>query len=58
MWHSDDQNTVTAEYPLSEDMVHCLEEAKNIFGVQEQQIIRQALREFFKKHGIRHRSCV
>ncbi len=57
MWHLNDQTTVTASYPLPEDMVRCMEEAKDVFGVQELHIVNQALKEFFEKHGILLRSC-
>ena len=54
---SNNQTTVKAAYPLPEDMIRCMEEAKVVFGVQEQHIVNQALKEFFEKHGILHRSC-
>lgn len=53
MWHLDNQSTVTAKYHLPEELIARLEKASIVFGVPEEEIVIQALKEFFEKHGIR-----
>lgn len=56
MWHLDNQSTVTTAYHLPEELILSLEQASIIFGVEDEEIVIQALKEFFEKHGIRQRS--
>ncbi|MBI4551410.1 MAG: hypothetical protein HY710_04030, partial [Candidatus Latescibacteria bacterium] len=55
MWHLENQNTVAAEYHLPEDLILNLEKASIVFGMRDDEIVMQALKEFFEKHGIRQR---
>lgn len=53
MWHVDDQSMITSEYQLSVDLSTRLDQASIILEADKEEIIAQALREFFEKHGIR-----
>ena len=53
MWHLDDQVTVTNKYRLPLELNDRLSRASVAFRAPEEEIIAQALREFFEKHGIR-----
>ena len=53
MWHVDDQSMITSEYQLSADLSTRLDQASIILEADKEEIVAQALREFFEKHGIR-----
>lgn len=53
MWRVDEQTTVVSEYQIPVEMNGRLEQAAIVFGARQEEIVVQALREFFDKHGIR-----
>ena len=53
MWYLEDRAEVPAKYRLPAEFSSKLEKAAIVFGVEEEEIVVQALREFFEKHGIR-----
>ena len=52
MWHLEETSTVATECRLSQEMRARLSKAATIFEASEEEIVAQALREFFEKHGI------
>ena len=56
MNHLKDQGTILTECKLTVEMLECIKKAEEVFGVEDQHIVMQALKEFFEKHGISHRS--
>lgn len=53
MWNVMDQTTVASKCRIPQELTGRLGKASDVFGVPEEEIIAQALREFFEKHGIR-----
>jgi predicted transcriptional regulator len=53
MWHLDNESMVTSKCRLPRELNDRLGKAAVVFGAPEEEIIAQALREFFEKHGIR-----
>jgi hypothetical protein len=54
MWHLNDEMMITSQYRIPRELNDRLELAVVVFSTPEEEIIAQALREFFEKHGIRN----
>lgn len=52
MWHVEEDTMVTSEYHLSQDLSTRLDKASITLEADKEEIVAQALREFFEKHGI------
>ncbi|MBT5876667.1 MAG: hypothetical protein HOH43_24800 [Candidatus Latescibacteria bacterium] len=53
MWHVEEETMITSEYHLSVDLSTRLDRASITLEADKEEIVAQALREFFEKHGIR-----